>query len=244
VGSPDAARVVAVHETLADASLAAAAEIAGAARDAVERSGRFVVALAGGETPRLLYELLSREHRERVPWDRTDVCFGDERCVPPNHPASSYGMVRDALLDHVPLPPGRAHRIVGELGPKAAARDYDARLHLLFSEDPDGPTFDVALLGVGTDGHTASLFPGDAALEEQERLAVPIVAPRGVKVRKRVTLTLAVLNRSRVVLVLCAGAQKRDVVARILSGAAPELPAARVYGVARTLWLLDRAAAA
>ncbi|MFN2567524.1 MAG: 6-phosphogluconolactonase [Gemmatimonadaceae bacterium] len=239
----DAPRTVSIHETLAGAARAAAGEIVGAANEAVERRGRFVIALAGGETPRPVYGLLGGEYRDAIPWDRTDVCFGDERCVPPDDPASNYGMVRATLLDHVPVPAKRVHRVAGELGATAAARDYDARMPELFREDANAPTFDVALLGVGADGHTASLFPGDPALEERERWAVPALAPPGAKVRERVTLTLSVLNRARLVLILCAGEEKRDAVSRILSGAAPELPAARVRGGERTLWMLDRTAA-
>ncbi|MFN2563548.1 MAG: 6-phosphogluconolactonase [Gemmatimonadaceae bacterium] len=238
----DASRAVAVHETLAAAAAAAAREIVDVAREAVERRGRFVIALAGGETPRPLYTQLASEYRDALRWDRAEVCFGDERCVPPDDPASNYALVESTLLGHVPVAADRVHRIAGELGPDRAAPDYDARLRRVLSDDADGPTFDVALLGVGTDGHTASLFPRDSALAETERWAAPALAPPGTEVRERVTVTLPVLNRARVVLFLCAGSQKRDVVARILSGAAPQLPAARVYGVERTRWLLDRAA--
>jgi 6-phosphogluconolactonase len=162
--------------------------------------------------------------------------------VPPDDAASNYRMARSTLLDHVPVSADRVHRIAGEMGSAAAAADYDARLRKLFGHDARSPTFDVALLGVGADGHTASLFPDDAALEERERWAAPAVAPAGTKARDRVTVTLPVLTRARVVLFLGAGADKREVLSRILSGGAPELPAARVQGVERTLWLLDRAA--
>jgi 6-phosphogluconolactonase len=243
VRSTETNPVVVVHATLAEASEAAAGEVAGIAHDAVAARSRFVVALAGGETPRALYELLAREYREAVAWDRTDVCFGDERCVPPHNPASNFRLVWSTLLAHVPIVEERVHRIPGELGPDAAARDYDARLRRLFVDDASMQTFDVAVMGVGADGHTASLFPSDPALKERQRWAAPVLAPPPAKVRERVTLTLPVLNRARLVLFLCAGAEKRDVVSRILSGAAPELPAALVHGVERTLWLLDRAAA-
>jgi 6-phosphogluconolactonase len=235
---------VAVHETLRQAAAAAARVVVDVAAAAVARSGRFVVALAGGETPRTLYGLLAGPYRDALPWDRVDVCFSDERCVPPDDAASNYRMARSTLLDHVPLDAEQVHRIAGELGAASAAADYDARLRRLFGHDVRAPTFDIALLGVGADGHTASLFPGDAALEERERWAAAALAPAGTKARERVTLTLAVLNRARVVLFLCAGEDKREVLSRILSGSAPELPAARVHGTERTLWLLDRAAGA
>jgi 6-phosphogluconolactonase len=243
VRSTDASRTVVVLETLAAVSEAAAREWVDAAAGAVAERSRFVVALAGGETPRPLYGRLASEYRDAVAWDRTDVCFGDERCVPPHNPASNFRMAWSILLARVPIVEEHVHRIPGELGPDAAARDYDARLRRLFVDDRTTPTFDVAIMGVGGDGHTASLFPGDAALEERKRWAAPVLAPPDVKVRERVTLTVPVLNRARLVLFLCAGAEKRDVVSRILSGAAPELPAAQVHGVERTLWLLDRAAA-
>ena len=242
-GWAGALRRVEVYKNLDVASELAARIIVTAATEALARRGHFSIALAGGETPRRLYELLARDHRDRIAWDRTDVCFGDERCVPPSDPASNYGMARSVLLARVPLPPGRAHRILGEMGPEDAAADYDVRLRRIFDGDVTGPTFDVVLLGVGADGHTASLFPGDAALEERERWAMPTLAPPEAKVRERVTVTLQVINRARTALVLCAGSEKRDVVQRILRGTAPELPASRVRGIEQTLWMLDRAAA-
>lgn len=238
----DERRGVRVYETLAELSDAAAQLIEGAARDAVAKRGRFVVALAGGETPKPLYQLLARDYRDTISWDRVEVCFGDERCVPPHNPASNFRLAWTALLEHVPIVEKRVHRMLAELGPDAAAREYDGQLGRLFGGD-EGATFDVAILGVGTDGHTASLFPGDAAVDEVKRRAAPAHAPVGAKVRERVTVTLPVFNRARVVLFLCAGEEKRQIVARVLSGAADELPAARVLGMEETLWLLDRAAA-
>jgi 6-phosphogluconolactonase len=243
VSSTDVARTILVLDTLAAVSEEAAREIGAIAAAAVTRRGRFVVALAGGETPRPLYDLLARDYRDAVSWERVEVCFGDERCVPPHNPASNFRIAWSTLLAHVPIVEERVHRIPGELGPDAAARDYDARLRRLFADDPSTPTFDVSIMGVGADGHTASLFRGDPALEERKRWAAPAHAPPGAKVRERVTLTLPVLNRTRVVLFLCAGAEKRDIVSRIMSGADPDLPAARVHGMERTIWLLDRAAA-
>lgn len=234
---------VVVLETVAAISEAAAREIVDAAAGAVAERSRFVIALAGGETPRPLYGRLASEYRDAVAWDSTDACFGDERCVPPHNPASNFRMAWSILLGRVPILEEHVHRIPGELGPDAAAREYDARLRRIFAEEASTPTFDVVIMGVGTDGHTASLFPADHALEERRRWAAPALGPPEAKVRERVTLTLPVLNRARVVLFLATGAEKRDVVARIRSGSAPELPAAQVHGVERTIWLLDRAAA-
>jgi 6-phosphogluconolactonase len=243
VSSTDVARTVVIGETLVAISEIAAREFADAAATAVSRRGRFAVSLAGGESPRPLYQILARDYRDTVAWDRAEICFGDERCVPPHNPASNFRMVWSALLADVPIVEARVHRIPGELGPDAAAREYDGRLRRLFADDPSTPTFDLAVMGVGADGHTASLFPGDLALEERKRWAAPAHGPPGAKVRERVTLTLPPLNRTRIVLFLCAGAEKRGVVSRILSGADPDLPAARVHGLERTVWLLDRAAA-
>lgn len=240
---PTATPTIEVHSSLADAARSAAATIVQATRDAVARDGRFTIALAGGETPRALYERLAADAGTDMPWDCCDFLFGDERCVPPHNPQSNFRLAWSTLLSLVPVVEARVHRIFGELGPAPAAVDYDTRLRQIFSRDERTPSFDVALLGVGTDGHTASLFPGDHALDERERWAVPAFAPVGVKVHERVTLTLPMLNRARVVLFLCAGAEKRSVLTRILSHAAPELPAAQVRGVERTIWILDREAA-
>lgn len=235
-------RVVVVHDTLADAADAAAREIADAAASAVAQRGRFVLALSGGETPRPLFQLLARDYRAAMPWDRTEICFADERCVPPHNPASNFGLAWSTLLSHVPVPDERIHRIFGELGPDAAASQYEARLRRLFADNPREGRLDVALMGVGKDGHTASLFPGDHVVDEQTRWVAAAHAPPGAPVPDRVTLTLGFLNRTRLVIFLCAGDEKREVVSQIVSGAAPHLPAARVSGVERTLWLLDRAA--
>ena len=221
----------------------AADEVARVASDAVGHRGRFAMSLAGGETPRALYQELARDHRESIAWHRAEICFGDERCIPPHNPASNFRLAWTTLLEHVPIVETRVHRILGELGPDPAASQYDTRLRQLFTDDPETPTFDLAIMGVGADGHTASLFPNDLAVEERRRWAVAAHAPPGAKVPERVTLTLPVLNRARVVMFLCTGAAKRDVAARILGGDHPELPAARVSGVERTIWLLDVAAA-
>jgi 6-phosphogluconolactonase len=239
-GPPPAAREVEVLDDVGALTRAAAARLAAAAAAAVTQRGLFTVALSGGSTPRPLYERLAREYRERIPWPVVHVFFGDERCVPPDDPASNYGMARAALLAHVPLAAAHVWRIAGERPPEEAAREYDARLRREFGGQ--GAAFDVALLGVGADGHTASLFPGDPALGERDRLAVAVEGPPQLAPRQRVSLTLPILNRARELLVLCAGADKRPVVERILAGDT-QLPAGRVRGSERTAWLLDRHAA-
>jgi 6-phosphogluconolactonase len=230
---------------LADAAAAgraAAAWIADAAARAVAARGRFVVALAGGSTPRTAYALLAGELRDRVPWERVHVCFGDERCVPPDDPASNYRMARETLLDRVPIPAPNVLRMPGELPPDDGAARAERDLRALLGDDP-ADALDVALLGVGGDGHTASLFPGGPALGERARWVVPAEAPPGVAPHWRLTLTLPVLCGAREVVVLAAGAEKRDAVRRAVAGETPPLPSALVRGREHTAWLVDAAAA-
>jgi 6-phosphogluconolactonase len=227
----------------------AAEAVAGAAARAVAEHGRFTIALAGGSTPRRLYALLADPRapfRTRIPWGRVHVFFGDERHVPPNDPDSNYRLAREALLDHVR--PGSVHRMRGDLpDAAAAAAAYEEELERFFgasAADGTPPTLDLVLLGLGPDGHTASLFPGSAALEERRRW---VAAPWITRLRAhRLTLTLPVLDRAREVLFLVAGADKADALAQVLGGGdgdAP-LPAARVRpegGAPR--WYVDRDAA-
>lgn len=220
----------------------AASYIGTAAADAVRARGRFRFALSGGETPRGLYELLARAVTRLLPWSETELFFGDERCVPPTDPASNYRLARESLLAG-PGVPARVHRIEGERGAREAAARYDETLRAALDPVDGGGawrSFDVALLGIGADGHVASLFPGSPALGERERLAVAAEAPEGSPVRERVSVTLPVIDASRLVVVLAAGAAKRDAVRRALEGD-PGLPASRL-AAERVVWLLDRAA--
>ncbi len=223
---------------------AAAEEVAGAAAHAVAARGAFTLALSGGSTPRRLYALLvdqTAPFRGRIPWDRTHVFFGDERPVPPDHADSNYRMAREALLDHVDV--ASVHRIPGE--DPAAADRYEAELRRFFAIPAGGtpPRLDLVLLGLGADGHTASLFPGTAAIEEAVRwVASPFVARLGTR---RTTLTLPILNRARAVLFLVVGAEKAAALARVLAPApgAEPLPAARVRPDGGAVWIVDDAAA-
>lgn len=251
--TPDVERIV-----LADAGAVgahAAARIADAAQRAAAARGRFVVALAGGSTPRLAYERLAGA--SPMPWAATHVWFGDERCVPPDHADSNYRMACEALLARVPVPEGQVVRIEGERAPADAAARYDALLRgdAEGHAGADGAVFDLVLLGVGPDGHTASLFPGSAVLDERERWAVEVPAPEHVGPHvARVTLTLPALGAAREVVVLVTGAEKRSAVAAALGDAAlgdaapaedaSEVPpAGRVRGRERTVWVMDEAAA-
>ena len=196
------------------------------------RSDRITVALSGGATPRRLYELLAEPpRRDGMPWERIHWFWGDERFVPPDHPDSNYRMVREAMLSRVAIPDGNIHPVptVG-LDPEEAARAYERELQAVHGSDrlePTHPLFDVTLLGLGSDGHTASLFPGTAALEERQRWVVAVV---GAKPEPRISLTFSALDSSRNVAFLVAGEGKRVALARVLAGDRT-LPAARVRPV-------------
>jgi 6-phosphogluconolactonase len=232
----------------ADALMAVAAEtIVRCATESVNARGRFVIAWSGGSTPQALYRLLAGSAYDKLlPWSATTLLWGDERCVPPDDPDSNYGAAsRSGLL-------GRSfasvERMRGELGADDAALDYERRLLTFADAGPASPgpvrspVIDLVLLGIGDDGHTASLLPGAATLSETFRLVVPTEVYAGVR---RVTLTMPVLAAARGLLFLAAGAGKAAVVAEILGDAASPLPAAIVLRAARRVTvLLDRAAAA
>jgi 6-phosphogluconolactonase len=215
------------------------------AATAVAARGRFTVALAGGGTPRPVYALLAtREFAGRVDWGKVHVCFGDERCVPPTDQRSNFRMAREALLDQVPLPADNIHRIAGEDDPADAALAYMQDLQRLFRGDAL-PAFDLIWLGLGDNGHTASLFPGTASLREEDRWVVAQYVE--VLTAWRVTLTPAAINAARDVVFLVAGAGKAEVLARVLTGPhEPDvLPAQLIKpGQGRLHWLVDAAAGA
>lgn len=232
---------------------AAAGHIIAASEAAIAARGRFTIALAGGSTPAALYRLLAAPSNvDRLDWRHTEVFFGDERCVPPQHEWSNYGMAWRTLLSHVPLPPGQCHRMEGELPPTAAASSYARTLACAFDlRAGSWPQFDVILLGMGEDGHTASLFPGMEALAEAGKTVAATEVPAYVRPQvPRVTLTLPVLNAGREVMFLLAGQGKAAMIKRVLEEATLEkgerelLPSARVRPVPGHLtWFLDRAAA-
>lgn len=222
----------------------AAREVASVAQETVARRGACTVALAGGSTPRELYETLSAEpYSSAVDWSRIRICWGDERCVAPDHRASNYRMALESLLSRVPIPEEAIHRIRGELQPARAASEYEALLRRVTGEAL--PRLDLVLLGMGTDGHTASLFPDTPNLLEEQRLVVATLAP--AEPRYRVSLTLRAFNAARVVLILVQGREKAATLRQVSEARQGEsrLPAAHIrpeHG--RVLWLVDRAAAA
>ena len=224
----------------------AALAIVEAAAEAVAAGRRFSLVLAGGGTPRDTYaRLAAPPFSERMPWDRTSVFFGDERCVPADHPESNYRMANETLLSKVPIPPDQIFRMRGEAeNPEDAAADYARRLTTVFATPRGGlPRFDLVLLGMGLDGHTASLFPGSPAVKEIFRTVVAVHAA-AASIPQRLTLTLRPINAAARVMFLVAGAEKAKVVKAILRDGAM-LPAGLVRPTDGALtWLVDRAAAA
>jgi 6-phosphogluconolactonase len=216
------------------------------ATEAVRERGRFMLCLAGGETPRKTYALLARPAlSERVRWDRTWVFFGDERVVPPHHAESNYRMAHETLLSRVPIPSAQILRMHGEdADADSAAAAYAARLTEVFgTRRGELPRFDLVLLGLGVDGHTASLFPGSPVLREVFR-SVAAVHVTAAQIPQRLTLTFPVLNAARRVIFLVAGAEKAKIVKVVLSDQAL-LPAAMIRPTdGELIWLADRAAAA
>ncbi|MBI5670242.1 MAG: 6-phosphogluconolactonase [Chloroflexi bacterium] len=225
----------------ADALAQAAAEIIVEAAGKV--SGAFALALSGGSTPKRLYHLLATDaYSHRIEWPRAHVFWGDERCVPPDDPTSNYHLARKTLLDHVPIPPENVHRIYGEQEPAQAAALYEQHLRTFFGGPP---RFNLILLGMGGDGHTASLFPHTPALAERERWVVASYYAQ-VQPSWRITLTLPAINAAARVLFLVSGVEKAETLCRVLEGeAAPEdLPARLVQPTDGELfWLMDEAAA-
>jgi 6-phosphogluconolactonase len=238
-------RVVVASDPAALAD-AAASHLRRALVEAIVARGAAWIALAGGRTPRAVYERLAVVEGTAVDWGRVRVAFGDERLVPPDHADSNYAMARAALFDRVPLPPAQIHRIEGERADAAdAAAAYEAALTRAFGlASGEWPVFDAVLLGVGADGHTASLFPGTSALAVADRLATAARAP--VAPADRVTLTYPVLNAARAVILLVSGADKAEAVARAFDDAVP-IAACPVRGVrpeaGSLTWHLDAAAA-
>lgn len=224
-----------------EAALAAALELQRVARDAVSDRGIFRIALSGGSTPRLLFDVLTRPpFREGVAWRQTRFFFVDERCVPPDHERSNFRLATEHLFEPLAIPPDRILRMRGEDDPESAASDYEG---VLAAEFGGAARFDFVLLGLGADGHTASLFPDTAALSEDRR---PVVANRIPKLDEwRLTLTLPVLNASRHTLFLVTGAEKGEAVSAVTQRRTPDLPASRVQPDGGSLiWILDEAAAA
>lgn len=236
-------RILTTPQELFDA---AAEEVIRAANEAVLARGRFTIALSGGNTPRSLYKLLAANGRSSLPWDRMFFFFGDERHVPPGHPESNYRMANEAMLSKIPVAAGNVFRVAGENpDASAAAALYEQTLRQFFALAPgEFPSLDLILLGLGPDGHTASLFPGTAALQEKSRL---VVANWVEKFKtSRITFTLPVLNAAHCVAFLVSGTDKAPALKAVLEGDAPgeQYPAKLVKpDNGKLIWMVDRAAA-
>ena len=238
-----------VQEGVEELSRAAASTFLRQARWAVRKKGLFSVTLSGGTTPGSLYSLLADDSffRAEVPWEKTHFFWGDERHVPPEHFESNFRMAEETMLSRVPIPSENIHRIKAE-NPAAqrAAEKYEETLRTFFRLEPgEFPRFDLVLLGMGPDGHTASLFPGTEALHERSRL---VVANWIEKFQShRITMTLPVLNRAAMVLFLVSGKEKAETLRQVWAGRRGKFPFPSqlirpIHG--RLLWLVDRAAGA
>lgn len=231
---------------LADAAAlfrAAADDFAAIARDATAARGVFHVALAGGSTPKQMFAELAARGRDALPWDHIVLWFGDERTVPPDHPDSNYGMARATLIEPLGLDPARVHRMRGEADPDAAARDYERALVEALGAPP---VLDLVLLGLGPDGHTASLFPGSPALAETRRWVVanPVDSPVAHGKTVRITLTVPAINAARHVRFLVAGADKAAILAEVCNEQRGRYPAERIAPASGDReWLVDAPAA-
>lgn len=245
-----------VFQTPEELGQEAAAEILRLADAAVKEKGFFTWALSGGATPRGVYSKLAGRAADvqaipsgypaRFPWSKVHFFWGDERHVPPDHSDSNFGMAKSAMLDHVSIPPENIHRIHAEHADAAeAAADYEQSLRDFFHLEPgQWPTFDLILLGLGPDGHTASIFPGTDAIHERSRLVAAPMVPK-LKAR-RITLTFATINQAATILFLVSGGEKADILHRVVEGEedVEKYPAQGVKPLkGRLMWWADSAAA-
>ena len=238
------ARTIRVLADAAAAVRAAAGAICRIAEETIAERGRFVIALSGGTSPLPLFDVLVRDYAVRIDWPAVHIFWADERCVPPDDPASNYAAAHARLLSRLPVPPSGIHRIRGELSPPVAAGACRAELAAFFGADSPvrATAFDLVLLGMGEDGHTASIFPGSTALQSPE-WALDVEAPPPTEHPRRVTITAATIAASSCALLLVTGANKAEAVARS-HDPATRLPAGRVSARTGVTWVLDADAAA
>lgn len=214
------------------------------AAQAIRERGHFLVALNGGSTPTRLFQLLATDYRDMVDWIAVHVFWGDERCVPPQDSGSSYRQAKEMLLDHVAIPESNIHRVRGELEPATASIEYAQTLKSFAEADLGFPRFDLVYLGMGEDGHTASLFPGSAVAVTEP--VIPVTAKYQDRPANRVTMTQIVFNQAHTVVFMATGEKKANTLAEVLSDRYnPELyPAQRIDPKdGRLIWLVDEAAA-
>ena len=235
---------ISIFETSEQLALAAAERFVECAREFHGTLERFTVALAGGNTPRRVYELLATERfNNRIDWPQVYLFFGDERCVPPNHRDSNYRTVYETLISKVPIPARNVHRIIGEGNANESARAYENQLRTFFSGLP-WPRFDLVFLGMGEDGHTASLFPNSAAFREMSRWVVSTKNEQSGQ--DRITLTVPVFNHARRAMFLVNGKRKAQRLKEVLRAApgSPQLPAQAIKPIDGLVeWYVDAEAA-
>ncbi len=210
-------------------------------KKAIQETGRFTIALSGGSTPKALFERLAAQYSQAIDWNHTFVFWGDERCVPPEDADSNYKMAQDTLLDHVPLPSLNIYRIKGELPPEDTASQYEETLRDFFHNQV--PNLDLILLGMGDDGHTASLFPGTSAVNEHIRWVVHNYV--AAKQTWRITLTLPVINNAANVMFLVSGISKAQRLKQVLQGSyeKDQLPSQLIKPTnGNLIWGIDQAA--
>jgi 6-phosphogluconolactonase len=213
-------------------------------QEALDKRGRFAIALAGGHTPAKLYALWARGGKRgvEIPWDRVYLFWSDERYVPQNDSLSNYRMVRETLIDHVPVPAENVHPMPTDYpDPEKAARAYESEMRQFFGSG--APAFDLQLLGLGTEGHTASLFPGSPALDENQRWVAAVEVPAAPP--RRLTLTPVVLNEGRKTIFMVDGQKKREIIHALREepSSSSRYPVSHVQPTGGVLWLLDEAAA-
>lgn len=228
-----------------DLSIIGAERIVAMAKETVRLNGRFTLSLAGGSTPRSLYRLLSSgKYRNKIPWDKVHLFWGDERCVQPDHPDSNYRMVKEMLLPAIDIPSENVHRIKGELG-EAAAPDYEKTLKINFDTEGESlPRFDLILLGMGDDGHTASLFPRTEAVSDEKGWVREVFVERPKSMR--ISLTPPVINSAAEIMLLVSGGGKAPALKEVIEGAFDPISyPAQILRMSRgnVTWLVDEAAA-
>jgi 6-phosphogluconolactonase len=233
-----------IFKDIENLSHAAAGLFTKQAAESITARGRFLAALNGGNTPMRLFQLLATDFHDQVDWSKVHLFWGDERCVAPEDAGSSYGLARAVLLSHVPIPDSNIHRIKGELGPVVASKEYSLVLKELSSPPLEWPSFDLVYLGMGEDGHTASLFPGSPV--DADDAVIPATAQYQDRPAERVTLTPVVLNSARMIVFMATGKKKSPVLAEVLSDRYnPALyPVQRIKpNDGQLIWLVDEEAA-
>jgi len=226
-------------ENLDEASIACARDIITRAAQAVAERGRFIWALAGGSTPAQLYNLLSLPPLTlEIDWGKTFFLWGDERCLPPDHRHSNYRMVKEAMLKHLPIEAEQIIAMNGQMVPQEGALLYENNIRSLLESSPKNEArIDCILLGMGQDGHTASLFPGSKAIEEQKRWVVDVPPPEQAEPKvARLTMTLPLITEARSIFVLAGGSSKRAIIDQLSSGPNDQYPISNLADLASTTW--------